>query len=91
MSKSKRQFSCRLERRVPLGQLLIELGHITKKDLNAALAAQAGMETRDLEHIEIPESVVHILPAETAKGLSGYPAEIRAGHQYAHGRAERRQ
>lgn len=61
------------ERRVPLGQLLIELGHITKKDLNAALAAQAGMETRDLEHIDIPESVIHILPAETAKAYQVIP------------------
>lgn len=63
------------QRRVPLGQLLVELGHITKKDLNAALAAQAGMETRDLEHIEIPESVVHILPAETAKAYQVIPLQ----------------
>jgi type IV pilus assembly protein PilB len=61
------------QRRIPLGQLLVELGHVTKKDLNAALAAQAGMESRDLEHIDIPESVVHILPAETAKAYQVIP------------------
>jgi len=60
-------------RHSPLGQLLIEMGYITDKDVNAALAAQAGMETLDLEKIDIPESVIHVLPAETARAYQVLP------------------
>ncbi len=62
-----------LQRRLPLGQLLIEMGYVDKKDVNAALAAQAGMETLDLEKIDIPDDVVHILPAQTAQAYQVVP------------------
>ncbi len=62
-----------LQRRMPLGQLLVEMGYITEKDVNAALAKQAGMETLDLEQMTVPESVVHILPAETARAYQVIP------------------
>jgi type IV pilus assembly protein PilB len=61
------------QNRQPIGQLLIELGYISEKDVNAALAAQSGMETLDLEHVEIPQSVIHILPAETAQAYQVVP------------------
>ena len=61
------------QRRSPLGQLLVEMGYITEKDVNAALAAQAGMETLDLDKVEILESVVHVLPAETARAYQVLP------------------
>ena len=54
------------QRRLPLGQLLIELGYVTDDDVNTALASQAGMETVDLDQVKIDDSVVHLLPAETA-------------------------
>ncbi|MAE65485.1 MAG: pilus assembly protein PilB [Phycisphaeraceae bacterium] len=67
------------QRRAPLGQLLIELGYVTQEDVNAALAAQAGMESLDLDHIEIPDSVVHILPAETALAYQVMPVQYDEG------------
>ncbi len=37
------------QQRLPVGQLLIELGYVTEADVNTALAHQAGMDTVDLE------------------------------------------
>jgi type IV pilus assembly protein PilB len=61
------------QRRLPLGQLLIELGYIVEEDVNEALAAQQGMETIDLERMDIPPEVVHIIPAETAQAYQLIP------------------
>ncbi len=61
------------QRRVPLGQLLIELGYISEADVNAALAIQAGMAKLDLDAEEIPESVIQTLPAEMAMNYQVLP------------------
>jgi len=61
------------QRRQPLGQLLIELGYVDDNDVNAALAAQAGMEMIDLEKREIPQEAVDALPAETAEAYQVVP------------------
>ncbi len=61
------------QRRLPLGQLLVELGYITDEDINQALAAQAGMETLDLEQREIDEETIRVLPAETAIAYQVFP------------------
>jgi type IV pilus assembly protein PilB len=61
------------QRRSPLGQLLIELGYVTESDVNLALAAQAGMETLDLDSMDIPPEVIKILPAETATAYQVVP------------------
>lgn len=66
------------QRRMPLGQLLIELGYINEADVNEALAAQAGMETLDLEAMDIPEEVAKILPAETARAYQVVPIQYEA-------------
>ena len=63
------------QRRSPIGQLLVELGYITQEDVNLALAAQAGMESLDLEGIDVPESVIKILPAETAQAYQCVPIQ----------------
>jgi type IV pilus assembly protein PilB len=60
-------------RRLPLGQLLIELGYCKDEDVNAALAAQAGMETLDLEKMTIPKEAIKALPAETALAYQVLP------------------
>ncbi len=60
---------------MPIGQIFIELGYITEKDLNLALAMQAGMEVLDLERLDIPDSVIHILPAETAQAYQVLPVK----------------
>ncbi len=61
------------QRRVPLGQLLVELGYVTQDDINVALAAQAGMETVDLEDMDIATEVIKILPPETAQAYQCLP------------------
>ena len=61
------------QRHVPIGQLLVELGYITQEDVNMALAAQAGMETVDLDELDISEEVIRELPAETAQAYQVLP------------------
>jgi len=66
------------QRHVPIGQLLIELGYCTEEDINSALAAQAGMESLDLEELEIPDDVIHLLPAETVQAYQVMPLQYEA-------------
>ena len=40
-------------RKVPIGQLLVELGHISQRDVAEGLAAQAGMGYVDLADFEM--------------------------------------
>jgi type IV pilus assembly protein PilB len=61
------------QQRVPIGQLLIELGYVKQDDVNEGLAAQAGMETLDLDRMEISAEVVRLLPAETAQAYHVMP------------------
>ena len=61
------------KRRSPLGQLLVDLGYITQDDVNLALAAQQGMETIDLESLEIPDEVIAMVPAEMAQAYHILP------------------
>jgi len=63
-------------RKVPLGQLLVEMGHITQRDVQEALAGQAGMGFMDLTGVEIPPEVVEALPAETALAYQVIPVEF---------------
>lgn len=65
--------SLQSQRRLPLGQLLVELGYVTQEDINLALAAQAGMEAIDLDEFDIPETVVRMIPAETAQAYQILP------------------
>jgi len=55
------------KRRAPIGQLLIELGYIEQADVDRAMAAQAGMETMDLDDVDIEQSVIDLLPSEMAQ------------------------
>ncbi|MFW6028028.1 MAG: GspE/PulE family protein [bacterium] len=61
------------QRRLPIGQLLVELGYVTQEDVNQALAYQAGMESLDLEDMDIPTEVIDLLPAETAQAYQVLP------------------
>lgn len=65
-------------RRLPIGQLLVELGYCNEEDINRALAAQAGMETLNLEELDIPSEVVHIIGAETAQAYQVMPLQYEA-------------
>jgi len=63
------------QQRRPIGQLLVELGYVEQEDVNQALAAQAGMQTLDLEQMEIPDEVIAMLPAETAQSYQCVPIQ----------------
>lgn len=63
------------ERRLPLGQLLVELGYVTQDEVNLGLAAQAGMEVIDLEELDISDEVIAQLPSETAMSFQTLPLE----------------
>ncbi len=54
------------QRRGPLGRILVELGYISEDELNEALAAQKGMETINLDNIEIPKEIIKLLTPQMA-------------------------
>lgn len=62
-------------RKVPIGQLLTELGYCTEQDVNAGLAGQAGMAYLDLSDIELEEKVLETIPAENAQAYQVVPVE----------------
>ncbi|MEZ6233968.1 MAG: ATPase, T2SS/T4P/T4SS family [Phycisphaerales bacterium] len=64
-------------RKVPIGQLLVELGYCQQGDVAAALAGQAGMAYQDLSDVkELPEAVASALPAENARTYQIVPIEF---------------
>ncbi len=56
-----------------LGEIFIEQGLITRKDLQAALAGQRGMESVDLDGVDIARGVVSQVPAQMAKTYAVVP------------------
>ena len=63
-------------RRVPIGQLLIELGYCSERDIAEGLAGQAGMAYVDLSSIEIPEEALAAIPSENAQTYQVVPIEF---------------
>ena len=61
------------QRRAPLGQILVELGYASEDDVNSALAAQVGIETIDLDELEVPDSMAAMLTSETAQSYGALP------------------
>ena len=59
----------------PIGQILVEMGLISEKDRNLALAAQMGYEMVDLEGKDIPKSVIDQVPAQMATAYRILPFE----------------
>lgn len=62
-------------RRVPIGQLLVELGYCDQPTVDAALAGQAGMAYIDLTGVEISDEVRDAIPAENARAYQVVPLE----------------
>ncbi|MHC4855635.1 MAG: GspE/PulE family protein [Planctomycetota bacterium] len=58
-----------------LGQVFIDQGFIKPSDLRIALAGQRGMEYVDLEGVEIPQDIIHQLPAQMARTYRIIPVE----------------
>jgi type IV pilus assembly protein PilB len=61
------------KKRAPLGQLLVELGYVSHDDVNLALAAQAGMETVNLEDYDLSDEVIREIPSEMAMAYQILP------------------
>ena len=62
-------------RKVPIGQLLVELGYCTQRDVDEALAGQAGMAFVDLNAIELDEETIAAIPSENAQAYQVVPIE----------------
>ncbi|MCW5775288.1 MAG: Flp pilus assembly complex ATPase component TadA [Phycisphaeraceae bacterium] len=63
-------------RRVPIGQLLIELGYCSERDVAEGLAGQAGMAYVDLSAVEIPEEALAAIPSENAQTYQVVPIDF---------------
>ncbi|MBN1817137.1 MAG: Flp pilus assembly complex ATPase component TadA [Sedimentisphaerales bacterium] len=53
--------------KVKLGQIFVEKGLVTQKQLNMALAGQRGMDYVDLSKLEVPKTVIQHVPAQMAR------------------------
>ncbi len=60
----------------PIGQVLVDLGMISDKDRNIALAAQIGFELIDLEGREIPKDVLALIQPQMASSYKVIPVEF---------------
>ena len=65
-------------RKVPIGQLLVELSYCTERDVAEALAGQAGMAYIDLASLEIDEEALEAVAAETVQAYQIVPVEFKA-------------
>lgn len=59
-----------------IGDILVELGYISKDELILAISAQNGMEVINLEDVEIPPDVLEKVPATMAKAYSIVPVKF---------------
>ncbi len=62
-------------RKVPIGQLLVELGYCMNRDVQEALAGQAGMAYVDLSKIAMPDEVRDSIASETVQAYQVVPIE----------------
>jgi type IV pilus assembly protein PilB len=63
------------ERGGPIGQILVDLDHIDNPTLELSLGFQVGMEYVDLDTIDIPDDVIHLVPAQMANAYKLVPLE----------------
>jgi type IV pilus assembly protein PilB len=56
-----------------IGDVLVELGYITREELLLALGAQRGMEVVHLDELELPSDVTDKVPATLAKSFKVVP------------------
>jgi type IV pilus assembly protein PilB len=64
-------------RKVQIGLLLVELGHLQPQDIEEGLAAQAGLGYVDLTGVELAKEVIDSLPSETVQSYQVVPIEYR--------------
>jgi len=59
-----------------LGDVLVDLGYISKDELLLALGAQMGMEVVPLEELEVSPEVIDMVPASMAKAYTVCPIKF---------------
>ncbi len=62
-------------RKAPLGQILVELGYCQSRDIQEALAGQAGLAYADLKSFAMPDDVRDSIAAETVQAYQVVPIE----------------
>ncbi len=62
-------------RKVPIGQLLIELGYCKPEDIAAGLAGQAGMNYVDLKGWDLPDRLKDVIPSENVRAYEVIPID----------------
>jgi type IV pilus assembly protein PilB len=62
-----------------IGEILVELGYVSKEEILLALAAQMGMEVVDLDEMEIPPAVIAKVPPTMAKNYNVVPIKFENG------------
>ncbi|CAG0987074.1 Type II secretion system protein E [Phycisphaerales bacterium] len=65
-------------RKQPIGQLLIELGYCSQKDIAEAVAGQAGMAYVDLTGWAMPDNLKDVLPGDTIRMYEVVPVEYNS-------------
>jgi type IV pilus assembly protein PilB len=59
-----------------LGEILVELGFLTTREIASALAEQYGLEFIDLSHTEIDPKAVELLPEHVARRYQALPIKF---------------
>ncbi len=62
-----------------LGQILVDGGRITRRQLNETLSCQAGLPIADLEDVSIPQEVIGLVPADLVSKYSILPLQRQNG------------
>jgi len=62
-------------RKVPIGQLLVELGYIKERDVIEALAGQAGLAFMDLTTFEVSDKLKDVVPSENVRSYEIIPID----------------
>jgi type IV pilus assembly protein PilB len=62
-------------RKVPLGQLLVELGYCKPEDIAAGLAGQAGMAYVDLKDFVLDDKLKDVVPSENVRSYEVIPID----------------
>ena len=62
-----------------LGDILVEQGFVTEGDMLFVLGAQAGMESVDVEEMEIPKEVIDLVPHYVAESNTILPVRVDDG------------
>ncbi len=62
-------------KRGPIGQILLEMGYVDEAELHRALAAQVGMESLSLGNIDVPQTVIDLIPSQMAHAYRVIPTE----------------